>query len=335
MHPIENRFWHPVCDAPSLQQAPLSVQLLSQPLVLWRDEQGKPQALHDQCPHRGAQLSLGRVCKGQLQCPYHGWTFDGAGQCSQVPAMPQFKPGAAQQARAVAVQEAYGLVWVCLQTAPGTAMTTTEHTLPVFAAETQTGLRKINVGPYEVATSAPRIVENFLDMAHFGFVHAGWLGDAAHAAIPDYQVQTTAQGFQLLNAQAWQPQSSVLASQGAMVAYTYQVNHPFAAVLTKVPDANSGVKPGYEESIALFIQAVSPEQSRVWFRMAMADFDIDQAKVQDFQNTIFLQDKPVLESQRPKRLPVHAATEAHVAVDKGSVAYRRYLQSQGITFGVC
>jgi phenylpropionate dioxygenase-like ring-hydroxylating dioxygenase large terminal subunit len=249
--------------------------------------------------------------------------------------MPQFKPSQAQQARAVAVQEAYGLVWVCLQTQAGSAITTTAHTLPPFAAESQTGLRKINVGPYDVATSAPRIVENFLDMAHFGFVHAGWLGDADHATIPDYQVESTEQGIKLLNLQAWQPQSSVLASKGAMVAYTYEVNHPYAAVLTKVPDAASGVKPGYEESIALFIQAVTPEQSRVWFRMAMADFEIDEHQVQDFQNTIFLQDKPVLESQRPRLLPLHAASEAHVAVDKGSVAYRRYLMSQGITFGVC
>ena len=332
---IENSLWHPVCDTDDLKDAPAGVRLLDQPVVLWRDTSGKAHALHDQCPHRGAQLSLGRVCKGQLQCPYHGWTFDGAGQCVQVPAMPQFKPGQAQQARAIAVQEAYGLVWVCLQTEAGTAMTTTHHTLPSFSAEAQSGLRKINVGPYDVATSAPRIVENFLDMAHFGFVHAGWLGDAQHAAIPDYQVQSTEHGFKLVNAQAWQPQSSALATQGAMVAYTYEVQHPYAAVLTKVPDAASGVKPGYEESIALFIQAVSPEQSRVWFRMARADFEIDSHKVRDFQNTIFLQDKPVLESQRPRLLPLHAASEAHVAVDKGSVAYRRYLLAQGVTFGVC
>lgn len=186
-----------------------------------------------------------------------------------------------------------------------------------------------------MATSAPRIVENFLDMAHFGFVHAGWLGDADHAAIPDYQVEDLPHGFKLVNAQAWQPQSSVLASQGAMVAYTYQVTHPYAAVLTKIPDPASGVKPGYEESIALFIQAVSPELSRVWFRMAMADFAVDPRQVRDFQNTIFLQDKPVLESQRPRLLPLHAGTEAHVGVDKGSVAYRRYLLAQGISFGVC
>lgn len=335
MQRSEHSYWHPVCDDHALLHAPLPVQVLGQDVVLWRDLQGKAQALHDQCPHRGAKLSLGQVCQGALQCPYHGWTFQGTGQCVQVPAMPDFVPSAAQQARAVAVQEAYGLVWVCLQTQEGSALTTTEHVLPPFAAEAQPQLRKLNAGPYEVATSAPRIVENFLDMAHFGFVHAGWLGDAAHAAIPDYQVHTTPKGFKLVNAQAWQPKSSALASQGAMVAYTYEVNQPYAAVLTKVPSPDSGVKAGYEESIALFIQPMMPELCRVWFRMAIADFEASAEQVLAFQDTIFGQDKPVLESQRPRLLPLQAGAESHVAVDKGSVAYRRFLQQRGITFGVC
>ena len=332
---IEARYWHPVCDSHDLLHAPLPTQVLGLELVLWRDLQGKAQALHDQCPHRGAKLSLGQVCQGALQCPYHGWTFQGTGQCVHVPAMPDFTPSAAQQARAVAVQEAYGLVWVCLHTQAGTALTTTEQVLPDFAAEANDRLRKLNAGPYEVATSAPRIVENFLDMAHFGFVHAGWLGDAAHAAIPDYQVEATAHGFKLVNAQAWQPQSSALATQGAMVAYTYEVSQPYSAVLTKVPSPDSGVKSGYEESIALFIQPMTPEFCRVWFRMAIADFEASVEKVLSFQDTIFLQDKPVLESQRPRLLPLKAGAESQVAVDKGSVAYRRFLQQQGITFGVC
>ena len=327
MTPIEHLLWHPVADAHDLIDQPLSVQLLELPVVLWRDGQGQVQGLHDRCPHRGAQLSLGRVCQGQLQCPYHGWTFNGQGACTQVPAMPNFQPGQAQQARPIAVREAYGLLWVCFSP--------DGHDLPPFNAEAQTGLRKLNAGPYVVNTSAPRIVENFLDMAHFSFVHEGWLGDAEHTQIPDYQVQTTAHGFKLVNAQAWQPQSSALASGGAMVAYTYEVAHPYAAVLTKVPGADSGVKPGYEESIALFIQPISAIQSRVWFRMAIADFEVKPEKVLDFQNTIFLQDKPVLESQRPQLLPLQAGAESFVAVDKGSAAYRRLLQQRGITFGVC
>ena len=58
--------------------------------------------------------------------------------------------------------------------------------LPRFDGEGDPKLRKLNVGPYDVATGVPRIVENFLDLAHFGFVHEGWLGDRAHTALADY-----------------------------------------------------------------------------------------------------------------------------------------------------
>ena len=120
-----------------------------------------------------------------------------------------------------------------------------------------------------------------------------------------------------------------------MVTYSYEVVHPYSAVLTKVPDAQSGVPAGYQESIIVLIQPLTSEQCRVWFRMAIADFEQPADKVLDFQNTIFLQDKPVLESQRPQLLPLQAGAESFVAVDKGSAAYRRLLQQLGITFGVC
>ena len=53
------------------------------------------------------------------------------------------------------------------------------------------------------------------------------------------------------------------------------------------------------------------------------------------QHTIFMQDKPVLESQFPKRLPLDLRAELHTAADKASSAYRRHLKMLGITFGVC
>jgi phenylpropionate dioxygenase-like ring-hydroxylating dioxygenase large terminal subunit len=76
------------------------------------------------------------------------------------------------------------------------------------------------------------------------------------------------------------------------------------------------------------------ERSRVWFRLAVADFQSLDDTLRDFQHTIFTQDQPVLESQTPKRLPLDLRAEAHTAADKASSAYRRYLSQQSITFGV-
>lgn len=324
----EQSLWHPVVASAVLTATPVAVVLLEQELVLWRDAAGMAHAWVDQCPHRGAKLSLGRVCEGRLECPYHGWQFSAAGHCVHVPALPNFVSPASHAVRTFGVDECYGLVWVQLM--PDAAVP-----LPAFAAEADAQLRKVLCGSYDVATSAPRIVENFLDMAHFGFVHEGWLGMREATAIDDYRVEPTLTGLLATQCRAWQPQSNVHSTAPAQVEYTYEVVAPYTAVLTKVPDAASVALQGFRESIALFICPTTPETSRVWFRLAMADFDSPDSKLQDFQHTIFMQDKPVLESQRPRCLPLDVRAEVHTVADKASSAYRRFLKQETITFGVC
>ena len=332
---IERMLWHPVALSIDLADKPVAVQLLGQAVVLWRDAQGAAHAWADKCPHRGAKLSLGRVqtdAQGAstLECAYHGWQFGGAGHCALVPALPAFTPPPAHCAKTYSAYEAYGLVWVQLDAA--------QTKLPAFAADSDAQLRKVFCGPYDVATSAPRVVENFLDMAHFGFVHEGLLGARDTTAQADYAVERTTHGIRATGCRAWQPQSHVHASQGSDVSYTYEVVSPYCAQLAKVPDGGvivDGKAVQWRESIALWVCPVSPEASRVWFTMAVADFETAAVELQNFQNTIFMQDKPILESQTPACLPLNLRAELHTTADKASAAYRRYLQDSGITFGVC
>jgi phenylpropionate dioxygenase-like ring-hydroxylating dioxygenase large terminal subunit len=325
---IEETHWHPVAQSTEVDDKPLASILLDQSLVLWRDASGQIHAWADQCPHRGAKLSLGRVCADRLECPYHGWQFDASGHCAHVPALPSFVSPVSHRASTHEACEHYGLIWVRL--APDSQLA-----VPDFAAESDPQLRKLNCGPYDVATSAPRLMENFLDMAHFGFVHEGWLGTRSATAIDDYHVEPTAQGLLATQCRAWQPQSSLHSSAAAQVEYSYEVNAPYTAVLSKLPDAGSVTLADFRESIALFICPLAPERSRVWFRLAVADFVSPDDKLRDFQHTIFMQDKPVLESQTPKRLPLNLHAELHTPADKASSAYRRHLLKLGITFGVC
>jgi phenylpropionate dioxygenase-like ring-hydroxylating dioxygenase large terminal subunit len=329
---VEHQCWHPVLATADLAGAPVAVNLLGTEIVLWKDSRGSAQAWADRCPHRGAKFSLGRVVNDRLECGYHGWQFAPSGQCTLVPALPSFSPPASHCAQVYEVQEAYGLLWVRLEKS--------ESVIPAFAAESDARLRIVNCGPYLVQTSAPRIVENFLDMSHFGFVHEGWLGDREHVAMLDYEVQKTPTGLLATNCQAWQPKSNLHSATGSMVSYTYEVNAPYTCVLTKAPDpatlgAHVADKDNFRESIALFVCPITPELSRVWIRMAMTDFDSPDSALQSFQNTIFGQDQPVLESQSPKRLPLDLRAELHTVADKASSAYRRYLSETGITFGVC
>lgn len=329
---LEKSLWHPVALSHVVSNQPQSVNLLGECLVLWRDGDGAAHAWADQCPHRGARLSMGRVHDGQLECPYHGWRFGAGGACMLVPAVPDFKPGPRHAATTFATREAYGMLWVRLAEPEGELLPI--HDLPAFAAEDETRLRKTTSGPYTVAASAPRIIENFLDMAHFGYVHEGWLGSRDRTDIPPYEVKPTTHGVLATQCMAWQPRSSIHAESGAQVEYTYEVTAPYTAVLTKQPEPGSTSIEGLWESIAMFVCPVTEESSVAWTRMAMNDFTSPDARLIDFQDTIFGQDQPVLESQRPKRLPLRPDAEAHSSADRMSSAYRRYLKTNGIGFGV-
>ncbi|MBN9370525.1 MAG: hypothetical protein ABS53_06810 [Hydrogenophaga sp. SCN 70-13] len=330
---IERQLWHPVVASHTLREAPLARGLLGEALVLWR-EHGAVHAWADRCPHRGARLSLGRVLTTvqgpRLECPYHGWQFEAGGRCRHVPASPDFQPPLGHATTAFEAREAHGLVWVRLD-APTAGL---PDAPPAFAEAGDAGWRRVVCGPYAVATSAPRLVENFLDLSHFGFVHEGWLGERGHAQVLGGVVSESPQGLQVLKARAWQPRGYAEAGGGAWVDYAYEVPHPYAALLRK--DASDGDP--MRNAIALFIRPDGDEACTAWFVMATQnDRSSDEALV-DFQDTVFAQDRPVVESQTPKALPIGRTArvaEVHGPADRVSSAYRRYLQRLGIALGTC
>lgn len=323
----ETSWWQPACALPRTDIAKACV--LGVDIVLWRNSSGWHAAL-DQCPHRGAALSNGCVKDDALQCPYHGWEFNARGTCTLIPAIPSFSPPAGHGVSTFGVCEYAGLLWVNLNPTEDAAQPASlfrEHTRHLSAATT----KHVLCGPYDVATSAPRVVENFLDLSHFGTVHEGWLGDAQHMALEPYEVQSSATEAVATGCRVWQPQSQTTSQQGAWVDYTYRVAHPYCAMLTKLPHSPEAVS----ESIAVFVCPSSETQTTVWFSMAMQDVGQLDAAVQAFQHTIFMQDAPVLLSQRPALLPIHTTTEKHSAADKMSAAYRKLLRDWGIRYGVC
>ncbi len=86
------RYWLPAAlseELPAGADAPLQIRLVGEDLVLFRDDDGRPGLLGLHCPHRGADLSYGRVEDGGLRCVYHGWLFDVSGQCRDQPGEPE------------------------------------------------------------------------------------------------------------------------------------------------------------------------------------------------------------------------------------------------------
>ncbi len=82
------RYWLVVGTTRDLHDIPRAVRVLGEDLVLFRDERGSFGLLGLQCPHRGASLEYGDIEHGGIRCPYHGWLFDVAGQCLEMPGEP-------------------------------------------------------------------------------------------------------------------------------------------------------------------------------------------------------------------------------------------------------
>jgi len=161
------RYWYVVSTSAALGRRPLARTLLGTPLVLFRDNDGRAHALIDRCPHRNVPLSLGRVAgNGRLECAYHGWQFDGEGQCRSVPGL--IEAGAPRERRCPSahVREQQGLVWVY-------AELDQEPTSEPFAlAAAERGYTRV-VREVEAEATLHATVENALDVPHTAFLHRG------------------------------------------------------------------------------------------------------------------------------------------------------------------
>ena len=84
------RYWQPVALSAELKaDVPLAVRVMSEDLVLFRGEGGKPALVGRRCPHRQVDLSYGRVEDGGLRCLYHGWLMAADGRCLDQPGEPE------------------------------------------------------------------------------------------------------------------------------------------------------------------------------------------------------------------------------------------------------
>lgn len=85
------RFWLPFalsCELPEADGPPIRVKVMHEELVAFRDSHGRVGLVEPQCPHRGANLYFGRNEEGGIRCIFHGWKFDVAGTCLEMPNAP-------------------------------------------------------------------------------------------------------------------------------------------------------------------------------------------------------------------------------------------------------
>ncbi len=190
--------------------------------------------------------------------------------------------------------------------------------------------RSLNAASIKVATSAPRAIENFLDMGHFPYVHTNYLGVEPHTEVADYSVTIEDDEIWARECVFYQPMASASAEGGQLTHYTYRVPHPYCVMLYKSAPAD----PSRFDVIALFVQAMTDETIRAHNFLSVIDEDSTDTVLKRFQQIIFSQDKPILENQHPKRLPLDPRIETPIRADRSAIVYRRWLHDHGITYSV-
>lgn len=318
--PALREYWYPVAYSAEVGTTPRRFRIFGEDHVAWRPAEGAPvRAALDECPHRAARLSQGWVDDGCLVCPYHGWRFDQSGRCVEIPSA---EPGLPIPARAhvngVLADERYGLVWVCVGTPRAGIPDLGEADDPSFTL--------IHELMEEWNCSAPRIIDNALDVSHVAFVHRTSVGSAANPRLSDFKV--TRDGLRL----------AFSVSYVVKVNEQQKINLGIESELTGRSTHAELIQPlifrgalEYHENGLLHVlykTATPVDDSTTLFCQFIARNDTpDEAAIREIaavDRIVQSEDKVLLEGVNPN-FPIEVTTELHTKADRMTLEYRRVL----------
>jgi phenylpropionate dioxygenase-like ring-hydroxylating dioxygenase large terminal subunit len=322
-HPALAQYWHPAAVAQEVGQDPVAAGVLGQGWVLARLG-GEVRAFADACPHRRARLSAGVVSQDGLQCPYHGWRFAADGRCVDIPAL---EPGAQIPARAALrpaqVTEQDGLAWI--------APLPPRAPVPDLAPPGSLGggdVATVRLPVVQAPVNAAILVDNFLDEAHFPFVHAATIGGAGPEPIPRAEVTRHGLSFTAVREHTFTNRTDPAVLDGTRLAIqrrrmTYRYQAPLAAtLLLEYLDAGSW------QFLTFAVAPQDARTSRVYRTVTgpgLADPDLAESTVK-YEMTIFEEDLDLgRRALSGLEFPLDPAAELHTRADRVSVEFRRVL----------
>ena len=290
--------------------------------VLWRSSDGTIAVFEDRCPHRRAPLSLGSCNGGQLQCGYHGWTFDQTGRCTQIPALgPEATlPPKAQLTGPHSVAESHGMVFIAPEE-PLTALPKVEEAEdPSFMIGDLPELR--------VRGCAALYVDNFLDMAHFPFVHRGTFGAQEAAEVLPYDVEREGFSTRVVFEHEFANREDPGVAEGIRPLIqrrrlTYRWDAPFhLALRIDFLDA------GGTNTIGFYLCPEDAETVRIYSSLYRDDLDGDVGRMNeavDFEIAVIDEDLRIQTAYDQLEIPLDITTEVHTRADRTTLEFRRVL----------
>ncbi len=314
-------FWYPICTATDLDaQNPQRVEMLGVRLVAFRDASGQAHVLADTCIHRGGSLGKGKVVGDCVQCPYHGWEFDGDGVCTKIPSMGDKKPPARAKVDSYPVQEKYGIVFAFLGDLPEA-----ERPPLLEVSETDTSKWRIS-GPlvFEIDGYYQRSIENGMDPTHNEFVHPS---QGAPALDEDrFAVNEQEWGCEFLaefgELKDTESHDKVVErdTSGDLSAGSQHLGPNHMLTTINIPGGYCFMQYFYEAPL-------SDRRTRIFFvnnRNNTLDAAADDGINGQFMN-VAQEDRVVIEGLYPKRTPDNLTKELMTSSDAAVVKYREYL----------
>jgi phenylpropionate dioxygenase-like ring-hydroxylating dioxygenase large terminal subunit len=318
---------------------------------------GRLVAFSDRCPHRLAPLSIGSVVEhgpeggSVLQCAYHGWCFGAEGRCVEIPALGPGNariPSRARLRAAAGIAQRHGMVFL-RPTAPAPHGWDADGApaLDVDPAPELAGLAELpdvaeahdpafmagDLPVMRAKASAGMLADNFLDMAHFPFVHAATFGAEDRVVAPmtvERDLSCTARrwSFSAVSEHPFLNREDPGVAAGIRPLeqrrrVTYRVHAPFHLVLRL-----DFLDAGGTNVIGFFLQPETDDTCRIFSTIWRDDLDHNpdrMATAVDFEVKVVEEDLAVQESYDVKCLPLDPTVEVHTRADRTTLELRRML----------
>lgn len=160
--------WYVAASSDEIKEKPFARVICNERVVFYRDTTGKVVGLQDFCPHRGAPLSLGYVCNGNLVCGYHGLEMGCSGKTV---AMPGQRVNGFPSIKSFPVLERYGFIWIW----PGNPDLADDNKIPVQEWYNNSEWA-YGGGLYHIKCDYRLMIDNLMDLTHETYVHSTSIG---------------------------------------------------------------------------------------------------------------------------------------------------------------
>ncbi len=327
--------WYVACTPDEIDDKPLGRMVCGEQMVFYRPQDGQVAALEDFCPHRGAALSLGRVCEGKLVCGYHGLVMGCDGKTA---AMPGQRVGGFPAIRAYPVIERYGFIWVW----PGDAAQADPaklHHLP-WAENPDWAY---GGGLYHIKCDYRLMVDNLMDLTHETYVHTTSIGQKE---IDETPVTTKTVGDEVITSRFmdgvnappfWRANMRSNGLPDDQPVDRWQICHfsPPSHVMIEVGVALAGhggyQAPDDKKVSSIVVDFITPEtETTMWYFWGMArNFNVRDknltAQIKEGQGKVFAEDTAVLEAQQRNLTLYKNRKLLMLNIDAGGVQSRRII----------